>query len=279
MSERKPTARRTRPPAKNARIPDVSQRLERALAVAAAAGGLRHQEHLLLLEAIVTTAVRVTDATAGSLMLVDRATDELEFQVAVGPGSEQIKKFRLPIGQGIAGFVASTGQALAIADTSRDTRFARQIAEGSGYVPKNLLCVPLMLRGSVIGAMELLDKRGSAATFTPADTTLLFSFSEQAAQTIDLSLHAQSLERLLASAAGAGSSVDLGADVLRVVAAATAMPGFDRTLELAHMVAAIGAAGEREFRLAEAVLRSVLDYLAADPGSGGMTGLFTGAYR
>jgi GAF domain-containing protein len=279
MSERKATLRRMRAPAEGARARAVSQRLERALAVAAAASGLRHQEHLQLLEVIVSTAVRVTDATAGSLMLVDHATEELEFQVAVGPSSEQIKKFRVPIGQGIAGFVASTGQALAIADTSHDTRFARQIAEGSGYVPKNLLCVPLMLRGSVIGAMELLDKRGSAATFTPADTALLFSFSEQAALTIDLSLHARSLERLLAGAAGAGSDAGLGADITRAVEAATAMPGFDRTLVLARLVAAIGAAGEREFRLAEAVLSSVLDYLAEDPASGGMTGLFTGAFR
>src|SRR5579884_1050030 len=179
MSER--PARRSRGPAGG-----VPERLLQALRVAGASVELRKADHLRLLEAIVATAVRVIDATSGSLMLLDPAADELVFQVAVGPGAQEIKQFRVPVGQGIAGFTASTGQALAIADTSQDARFARQIAEGSGYVPKNLLCVPLILRGELIGVMELLDKRGGNTPFTPQDTAILAAFGEQAAMAIDL---------------------------------------------------------------------------------------------
>jgi len=237
-----------------------------------------------LLESIVSTAARVIDASAGSLMLLDVAANELEFQVAVGPGSEQVKQFRVPVGQGIAGFTAATGQALAIADTSQDTRFARQIAEGTGYVPKNLLCVPLILRGDVIGVMELLDKHGGTTSFTPADTAVLSSFGEQAALTIDLSLQSQSLERLLISAAGAQGDEELSSEARRIAAEAESSPGFDRSLALARQIAAIGAAGEREGRLAAAVLKALMDYLADDPaagvrmGLGGGTSLMSGAY-
>jgi len=246
---------------------DGSEKVEHALTVAAAAGELRRQDHLQLLEAIVSTAVRVINASAGSLMLVDPTTDELEFQVAVGPGSEEIKRFRVPIGQGIAGFVASSGQALAIADTSQDTRFARQIAEGSGYVPKNLLCVPLVLHGEVIGVMELLDKNGGNSPFVPGDTAVLSSFGEQAAFTIDLSLHAQSLVRLLTAASHTEGEADptAGAAVAEAVAGALAASGYERTLSLARQVAAIGAAGEREVRLAGAVLQALIGYLSSDP--------------
>jgi GAF domain-containing protein len=244
---------------------DGSGKLEHALTVAAAAGELRRQDHLRLLEAIVGTAVRVIDASAGSLMLIDPATDELEFQVAVGPGSEEIKRFRVPIGQGIAGFVASSGQALAIADTSQDARFARQIAEGSGYVPKNLLCVPLVMHGEVIGVMELLDKKGGDSPFTPGDIAVLSSFGEQAALTIDLSLHAQSLERLLAAASHMEGEPNSDAAVAIAVAGALTASGYERTLSLARQVAAIGAAGEREARLAGAVLQAVTGYLSSDP--------------
>jgi GAF domain-containing protein len=226
----------------------------------------------------VTTAARVIDATAGSLMLLDRAAGELEFQVAVGPGAEEIKKFRVPMGQGVAGFVASTGQALAIADTSQDTRFARQIAEGSGYVPHNLLCVPLMLNGDVIGVMELLDKQRGTVSFTPADTAVLASFGDQAALAIDLSLQTQSLERLLAAVLLGESDAELAADISQAVADTEGTRGHYRTLDLARKVAAIAAAGDRQTQLCNAVLNAVLDFVAGAPSAdtGFLTGLSLG---
>lgn len=262
----------------------AANRLQQALATAASSAELRRGDHMRLLEAIVSTAARVIDASAGSLLLLDAGANELVFQVAVGPGSEQVKQFRVPLGQGIAGFTAATGQALAIADTSQDTRFARQIAEGSGYVPKNLLCVPLILRGDVIGVMELLDKHGGTIPFTPADTAVLSSFGEQAALTIDLSLQVQSLERLMISAAGAEGDEELSAEAKRIAQEAANSPGYDRSLALARQIAAIGAAGDREGRLAAAVLQALMNYLGDDPaagvqmGMGGGTGLMPGAY-
>src|SRR5579871_4265044 len=98
----------------------IGARLGQALNAAAASAELRQRDHANLLEAIVTTAARVIEAAAGSLMLLDHETNELVFQVATGPGSQAIKQFRVPVGQGVAGFTASTGQALAIADTSQD---------------------------------------------------------------------------------------------------------------------------------------------------------------
>ncbi|HLZ71490.1 MAG TPA: GAF domain-containing protein [Dehalococcoidia bacterium] len=238
----------------------VSARLRQAVNAASASIELRQEDHLRLLEAVVATAARVIDATAGSLMLVDRTAGELEFKVAVGPGSQEIKQFRVPLGEGVAGFTASTGQALAIADTSKDARFARQIAEGSGYVPRNLLCVPLMLGGDVIGVMELLDKGGGATPFTPADTAVLSSFGEQAALAIDLSLQTQSLERLLAGLLHGEDDAELAAEIRAAVAQGEGSPGHYRTLELARQIAAIAGAGERQARLCSAILNAVLEF-------------------
>lgn len=243
----------------------AGERLVQALSAASAAAELRRRDHLALLEAIVTTAARVIEAEAGSLMLLDPEADELVFQVAIGPGSEAVKQFRVQVGQGIAGFTASTGQALAIADTSQDPRFARQIAEGTGHVPKNLLSVPLLLRGQLIGVMELLDKRGGNTPFTPQDTAILASFGEQAALAIDLSLHTQSLERLLVSAAGGDGA--LAGDAVALVAAATDDPLFDRSLQLARQIASIAGSGERQARLCGAILAAVAEYTAGGPAA------------
>jgi GAF domain-containing protein len=238
----------------------LSARLQQAVNTAAAAVELRREDHLRLLEAVVATAVRVIDATAGSLMLVDHAANELEFKVAVGPGSEEIKQFRVPMGQGIAGFTASTGQAIAIADTSQDTRFARQIAEGSGYVPKNLLSVPLTLGGQVIGVMQLLDKSGGRASFTPADTAVLSSFGEQAALAIDLSLQTQSTQRLLAAVLRGEDDAELADEIRAAVAQLEGTPGHYRTLELAQQIAEIAGAGERQAKLCSAILKAVIEF-------------------
>lgn len=237
-----------------------STRLQQAVNTASASVELRREDHLRLLEALVATAVRVIDATAGSLSLVDREANDLEFKVAVGPGSHEIMQLRVPMGQGIAGFTASTGQAIAIADTSKDARFARQIAEGSGYVPKNILSVPLTLNGQVIGVMQLLDKSGGKASFSPADTAVLSSFGEQAALAIDLSLQTQSTQRLLAAVLRGEDDAELAEEIRAAVTQTEGTPGHYRALELAQQIAAIAGAGERQARLCSAILKAVIEF-------------------
>ena len=61
--------------------------------------------------------------------------------------------------EGIAGYVFSTGQALAVADVAADPRFERSTAERTGYVPRSLLAVPLVDGAGTIGVLELLDRR------------------------------------------------------------------------------------------------------------------------
>src|SRR5690348_4743424 len=72
-------------------------------------------EHGALLEQIVQTAMHVLRARAGSLYLLDEESDELIFEVALGERAAPLRGQRIPLGQGIAGWVAATGQAIAVA--------------------------------------------------------------------------------------------------------------------------------------------------------------------
>jgi GAF domain-containing protein len=65
-------------------------------------------------------------------------------------------------------------------------RFARDIGQAIGYVPRTILCVPLFLNGRVIGVLELLDKAG-ATSFSSADMDLLVRFANLAALAVDQS--------------------------------------------------------------------------------------------
>src|SRR5438132_9805215 len=127
--------------------------------------------HSRLLEMIVETAAQVINSQAAALFLVDEEHQELVFEIALGQKAEAVKKFRVPMGHGIAGHVAATGQPTATSGAT-DPRQAREIGESVGYVPRSILCVPLFYADRVIGVLELLDKVDEA-TFTMMDMQVL----------------------------------------------------------------------------------------------------------
>ncbi|ROT67948.1 putative 3',5'-cyclic phosphodiesterase pde-5 [Penaeus vannamei] len=62
--------------------------------------------------------------------------------------------------KGIAGIVAQTGQVLNIPDAYADPRFNRTVDQLTGYVTKSILCMPIFIRGNVIGVMQMVNKNG-----------------------------------------------------------------------------------------------------------------------
>ena len=73
-----------------------------------------------------------------------RRPDELVFEAVSGEGSETLIGQRLPQGTGIAGWVLAARQPLVLDDVGGDPRFARDVAEATGYVPSGLMAVPLL---------------------------------------------------------------------------------------------------------------------------------------
>jgi hypothetical protein len=146
-----------------------SRSLDQALAIvragadrAAVAERLHPGGEERLLQSIVDATVRLFDAEAASIALFERDPDRLEFRVAAGPrGAGAVGKSVRP-SQGIAGFVFSTGQALALSDVGSDPRFDRKTAEKTGYVPRSIAAVPLTDEQGTHGVLQVLDKKGSA---------------------------------------------------------------------------------------------------------------------
>ncbi len=139
-----------------------------------------------LLQTVVEAAARIFGAAAASIALVDEQDKSLVFRVAYGAGRDEVLGMRVPMGQGIVGYVALTGQPLAVSNVQQDPRFARDTAAKTGYVPRSILAMPLLLRDRVIGVMEVLDKI-SAPSFGLQDMELLALFARQAAIAIDQS--------------------------------------------------------------------------------------------
>lgn len=154
-----------------------------------------------LLQMILASAVRVMDATAGSLLLLDRTTNELVFEVIEGGGGAALEKTRMPADKGIAGWVATHGEPLIVDDVNRDARYYRNIADEHAFTTDSILCVPMITRGQVIGVLQLLNKRGGLR-FSLADQELLSALAAQSAIAIENARLYQSLreerDRILA---------------------------------------------------------------------------------
>lgn len=151
-----------------------------------------------LLQSIVDATVRLFDAEAASIALFEQNPDRLEFRVAAGEQGAGAIGLAVPPTQGIAGFVYSTGQALALSDVASDPRFNRDAAEQTGYVPRSIAAAPLLDEDGTLGVLQVLDKRGSP-TFSLQDMELLGVFAGQATVAIAAARVQRDTERLLRS--------------------------------------------------------------------------------
>jgi len=150
-----------------------------------------------LLGAIVQVARAIFGAKASSILLLDEEADELVFEAVVGEGEESLLGTRFPADHGIAGWVLATRTPLVIEDVEQDPRHARDVAEGTGYVPKGIMAAPLLTDESALGVLSVLD-RPEQSLFSLQEMELLGLFANQAAIAVDLLQKARRAERVLA---------------------------------------------------------------------------------
>ena len=208
------------------------------LQAAVAAGVLGAEEgHRALLQSTAEVARAIFKARASSIFLLDTETDELVFEAVAGEGAQTLVGQRFPSSTGVAGWALVTRQPLVVDDLTADTRFSQEAAESTGYVPKALMAVPLLVEVRALGVLEVLD-RSSEQPFSLADMNLLGLFASQAAVALDL---LQRARRARAALAGEG---ELGA--------------------LARVAAQLEAAGEEARQAGLELLRSLERLLAPE---------------
>jgi len=164
-------------------------------AVAAGVTG-SEEDYRALLSAIVEVARAIFGAKASSILLLDEEAHELAFAAVVGEGEEHLVGVRFPAGTGIAGWVLATRTPLVIEDVNTDPRFASNVAEDTGFVPKGLMAAPLLHEERALGVLEVLD-RPEQSLFSLQEMELLGMFANQAAIAVDLLLRARAAEQIL----------------------------------------------------------------------------------
>jgi len=183
------------------------------LRAAVAAGALGSEEsYRELLQSIVEVARAIFGARASSVFLHDEDSDELVFEAVAGEGADELIGQRFPSSTGIAGWVLVTRQPLVVDDLTADTRFSREAAETTGYVPRALMAVPLLDDERAVGVLEVLD-RPEGSAFTLAEMDLLGLFANQAAIALTL---LQRARRARAAVEGGGELAAVAALAARL---------------------------------------------------------------
>ncbi len=174
---------------------EAAQRIAELEAMLHLAGEINRSLALpVVLTSIMRSAETLTAAEASSLLLYDPETDELFFEVATGKKGEQVKQVRLQRGQGFAGYVLATGEALLVNDVANDPRHAKVVDEQSGFVTRNLIAVPLRIGERIKGVLEVLNSHKGA--FSPSDVAALQNLSTLCAIAIDKAQTHQALQQL-----------------------------------------------------------------------------------
>lgn len=159
-----------------------------------------------LLDVILETAIKSISADRGTLYVVDELKSEIWSKALRGT---EVIEIRLPIGKGLSGYVAKTGEIINIPDAYSDSRFNPEVDRKSGYRTNNMLCMPMRNRdGKIIGVFQMLNKKGGP--FTVQDEEFINALSIHASIAIENARLAQEMvnnERLSAVGRMAGTII------------------------------------------------------------------------
>jgi len=180
---------------------DLQQKLEKAEkkirmfeglfeANAAITSSLNRQEVLRL---VMSKARQLLNTEAASIFLIDYETNELVLEVSTNLPKDSEKNIRFPLGKGITGWVAQTGQPVLTDDITSHPQYWRGQNEESEFITKSYLCVPLRLGKKIIGTAQVLN-RTNPEPFQYEDRIIMEGFARQAAIAIENSrLHEEEL--------------------------------------------------------------------------------------
>ena len=143
-----------------------------------------------VLSTILEAIRKLLGVVGGSIWLKDRRTGEVTCRQAVGLQHGIVKGWRLAPGEGVAGWVSSSGESLILPDTRKDARHVNEVGDKMQVELRSIVSVPLRVKGTVIGAMQVVDEKVNR--FDASHRTLLEALADASAMAIE---NAQLFER------------------------------------------------------------------------------------
>ncbi|MCL2232439.1 MAG: sigma 54-interacting transcriptional regulator [Treponema sp.] len=144
-----------------------------------------------LLTTIIDSATRLCEGEASCLLLMNKDTQELHFEISLGGAGVKVKRFTVKKGEGIAGWVALHNKSIIVDNVESDKRHRRDISKALKYAAKNMLAVPMRVKDECVGVIEVINKK-DGKQFSEEDLQWLEIFATQAGIAV---VNAQSMEK------------------------------------------------------------------------------------
>ena len=213
------------------------------------------------------TAVDI-GSTEASVLIRDGDQGDLRFLCAIGQVAEQLINMTIPAGKGIAGFVLSSGQPIAVSNVEQDAAFYKEVDKATGYSTEMILATPLRHEGEVIGVLEYINRAGEPPyqPFSPEEMDRAARFSDAIASLVRAYESAKLLRDLGQKIVSEGDGFDVD-EVRDWLSGFRGGAEHREMMDLAVMLREIAGRGEAERRLCSELLAAILRYTHQDTGA------------
>ncbi|MBV9211343.1 MAG: GAF domain-containing protein [Acidobacteria bacterium] len=227
------------------------------------------------IENLLTLAAAGVGSDEASVIVRDGNKGGLKFLVAIGQVAEQVLKMRIPPGKGIAGFVFSSGQPMAVADVAQEETFWAEVDRKTGYLTQTILATPLRAGGEIVGVLEFVNRLGNPPyePFSPDEMDKAAHYADAIATLVDAYEAAGLVELLFERMLGAGTGARKGqssggAELRKWLKQVRSAPEHRDLLMMAVSLREVAGRGEAERELCREMLTALARYTEKSSSSG-----------
>lgn len=194
-----------------------------------------------------------------SVIIRDGDKGDLRFLSAIGQVADQLIGMKIPSGKGIAGFVFSSGQPMAVADVGQEQTFYAEVDKKTGYSTQIILATPLRHNGEVIGVLEYVNRIGEPPyeSFTPLEMDNAALFAEAIASLVNAYESAKIFRELGERMLSKDEDVEFE-EVREWLNNLRSTAEHREMIDLALLVKEISSKGESERTLCKEIMESIL---------------------
>ena len=217
------------------------------------------------LTASIVNLLKITafemNSEEASVLIREGDEGDLRFLSAIGKVAGQLINLRVPAGKGIAGFVFSSGQPMAVTDAGEEETFYAEVDKQTGYSTQTILATPLRHNGEVIGVLEYVNRIGEPPyeAFTPIEMDKAALFAEAVASLVN-AYESAKLFRELGEKMIDSEQVAKFSDVRSWLRDLRSSADHKEMLDLAILIREIASRGEAERELCREVLEAVVKF-------------------
>ena len=222
----------------------------------------------LLTEPLILSIRDLLEVSAGelgaheaSVLIRDGEEGDLRFLVATGEVAPTLMNLKVPAGKGLAGFVMSSGQPMAVSDVGEEASFYAEVDKATGFSTQMILATPLRHNDEMMGVLEYINRPGPPPhqPFTPEEMDKAAHFANAVASLVNAYESAKLFHDLGEKIVGTERHMDLAA-VREWLKKVRSSAEHREMMDLAILIREIASRGEAERALCRAILESVLRY-------------------